>query len=169
MGKNPVTTGIHDYWTANAKVGPQETAGTPIDQPLVEAYIGLHESRFLDWLSDWEYLMTGRAVIAERQADFDLIDSKYRYRNYATYLRDFSPDSLAKLREAPTTRLVVVSRDNGKTLALVQAAIPELAGWRPDASRDFTYSVMMRDKRRLIVINLVKGGLEQQLGSALTP
>jgi hypothetical protein len=29
--------------------------------------------------------------------------------------------------------------------------------------------VMMRDKRRLIVINLVKGGLEQQLGSALSP
>jgi hypothetical protein len=27
----------------------------------------------------------------------------------------------------------------------------------------------MRDKRRLIVINLVKGGLEQQLGSVLSP
>jgi hypothetical protein len=113
--------------------------------------------------------MTGRVVISERQADFDLIDSKYRYRNYATYLRDFSSESLARLREAPTTRLVIVSRDNRKTLALVQAAIPELAGWRPDASRDFTYSVMMRDKRRLIVINLVEGGLEQQLGSALSP
>jgi hypothetical protein len=150
-------------------VKPYLDAGTTIDRSLVNAYIGLHESRFLSWLSDWEYLMTGRFVISERQADFDLIDSRYRYRNSAYYLHDFSSESLAKLREAATTRLVVVSRDNRKTLARVQAAIPELAGWRPDASRDFTYSVMMRDKRRLIVINLVRGGLEQQLGSALSP
>jgi hypothetical protein len=74
-----------------------------------------------------------------------------------SYLRDFSSESLARRREEPTTRLVIVSRDNRKTLALVQSAIAELDGWRPDASRDSTYSVMMRDKRRLIVINLVRG------------
>jgi hypothetical protein len=40
---------------------------------------------------------------------------------------------------------------------------------RPEVSRDFTYSVMTEDKKRLIVINLVKGSLEEQLGAPLGP
>jgi hypothetical protein len=150
-------------------VKPYLDGGKPIDKALVDVYVDLFETRFLAWLSEWDYLMTGRVVLSERQADFDLIDRKYPYRNVSDYLHDFSSASLTKLREATATRIVIVSRDHRKTLALLQQEIPELAGWHPDVSHDFTYSVMTKDKMRLIVINLVTGSLEAQLGAPLTP
>jgi hypothetical protein len=59
--------------------------------------VNLFERNFRGWLSEWESLMMGRAVISERSADFDLFDRKFPYRNAQKYLRDFSDASLREL------------------------------------------------------------------------
>jgi hypothetical protein len=148
---------------------PYLESGRPMDHALVEAYIDLFDRTFRGWLSEWEFLMMGRAVISERPEDFDLLDRKFPYRNAQKYLRDFSDASLRELKAARTSKLIVISRDHAATLDRIRQAFPELAGWRPDLGVDFAYATMTSDKKRLIVVNLVTGTLEGLLGAPLPP
>jgi hypothetical protein len=148
---------------------PYLSTGKPMDRALVDAYVDIYEHTFLEWLSEWGNLMTGRAVISERPEDFDLLDRKFPYRNAQKYLRDFSDESLGQLRDSRMTKLLIVSRDNAAALARIRRFFPELADWRPDPAVDFTYSVLATDKTRLIVVNLVTGSLESQFNVPLAP
>ncbi len=148
-------------------VKPYLEAGRPMDKALVDAYLNLFETQFIGWLSEWEHLLMGRMVLAERQSDIDAIDRKYPFRADGLDLREFSPATLRQVRESSMTKVIVVARDNRRTLDLVRAELPELAKWRPSAGRDFVYSVLGDDKQRLIVINLVKDAIDRHLGAEL--
>jgi hypothetical protein len=108
-------------------------------------------------------VMMGSIVMTETPADLDLLNAKFPYRPERTSAGDFSEASTQRLKAAPLTRLIIVSKDNLARLALIRNHFPELKDWRPDASRDFTYSKLLSDKRQLIVIDLVNGTLGQQL------
>lgn len=148
---------------------PYLEAGRPMDRALVDAYVNLFERNFRGWLSEWEFLMTGRAVISERSADFDLFDRKFPYRNAQKYLRDFSDASLRELKASRMSKVIVISRDHAAMLDRVRQVFPELASWRPDLNADFAYATMTADKTRLIVVNLVTGNLEALLSAPLPP
>lgn len=148
---------------------PYLEAGRPMDRALVDAYVNLFERNFRGWLSEWEFLMTGRAVLSERPADFDLVDRKFPYRNAQKYLRDFSDASLRELKASRMSKLIVISRDHAAMLDRVRQVFPELAGWRPDLTADFAHATMTADKTRLIVVNLVTGSLEALLSTPLPP
>jgi hypothetical protein len=79
---------------------------------------------------------------------------------------DYSADSFAKLKK-DYTKLIVVQGDNKRKLDLIKTNFPELAGWKPDPNKDFTYATMAADKRVLIIINLVNEPLEKQLETKL--
>jgi hypothetical protein len=146
---------------------PYLEAARPMDRALVDAYANLFERNFRGWLSEWEFLMMGRAVISERPADFDLLDRRFPYRNVQKYLSDFSDTSLRELKATRATKLIVISHDHAATLDRVRQAFPELAAWRPDLAADGTYAVMVADKTRLIVVSLISGSLEAQLRAPL--
>jgi hypothetical protein len=148
---------------------PYLNAGRPMDRALVDAYVNLFEHNFRGWLSEWDYLMIGRAVMSERPADFDLIDRNFPYRNAERYFRDFSDASLRELKATQTTKLIIISRDHAATLNRVRQVFPELANWRPDLSVDSVFAVMTADKTRLIVVNLVTGNLGAVLSAPLQP
>jgi hypothetical protein len=148
---------------------PYLEAARPMDRALVDAYVNLFERNFRGWLSEWEFLMTARAVISERPADFDLLDRKFPYRNVQKYLSDFSDASLRELKASRTSKLIVISRDHAATLDRVRQVFPELAGWRPDLAADFAHATMTAGKTRLIVVNLVTGSLEALLSAPLPP
>lgn len=150
-------------------IRPYLAAGKPLDKALVDAYVDIYERSFLPWLSEWDNLMRGRAVVSERPEDFDLLDRTFPYRNGQRYLKDFSDSSLGQLRDSRMTKLIIISRDNPSTLGRVQQFFPELKAWKPDPTADFTYAVMANDKTRLIIVNLVKGTLEVQLRTPLPP
>ncbi|MDB4908762.1 MAG: hypothetical protein JWO05_3546 [Gemmatimonadetes bacterium] len=171
---NPGSWYGQKYISAMAKqllplMRPYLDAGKPMDRVLVDAYVNVFERDFQGWLSEWEFLMLGRAVISERPADFDLIDRKFPYRNAQKYLADFSDESLRALRDARSSKMIVISRDNAAMLERVRHVFPELAGWHPDLSTDFTRVTTTADKTRLIVVNLVSGNLEAQLSASLRP
>lgn len=142
-------------------------AGKPLDKDLVDRYIAVYETRFAGWASEWDNLMSGRYVISENPADFELLDRKFRYRHVSEYYHDFSESSLAKLHEARATKLVVVAGDNERKLGLVKAHFAELGSWQPDAHQDFTYALLLSDGSPLIIVNLVASSLEKQLESKL--
>ena len=150
-------------------IRPYLATGKPLDRSLVDAYVAIYEHTFPQWLSEWPNLMRGRAVISDRQEDFDLLDKTFPYRNAQRYLTGFSDSSLRELRDSRTTKLIIVSRDNAATLARVREFFPELKDWKPDPAADFTHAIMASDRTRLIVVNLVKGTLEAQLSAPLPP
>lgn len=150
-------------------VRPYLDGTRPLDKALVDAYVDIYEHTFPQWLTEWANLMTGRAVLSDREADFALIDGKFPYRNDQLYLHDFSDASFQRLRDAGMTKLVIVSHDNQATLELVRRHFPELAGWRPDATKDFAYSAMLGDKSILIIANVAGGALDQLFASPLPP
>jgi hypothetical protein len=137
--------------------------GKPMDRSFVEAYITAYETRFPGWITEWDNLMMGRIVMTETPADINLLNSRFRYSPERQSVSDFSEESFRRVKEAPLTRLIIVSKDHRARLARIKNHFPELKDWTPDASRDFTYSKLLADKRQLIVINLVTGSLEQQL------
>ena len=141
----------------------------PMDRALIDAYVNVFERDFRGWLSEWDFLMMGRAVISERQADFDLLDRRFPYRNVQKYMRDFSDASIRDLKATPASKLIVISHNHSATLDRVRKVFPELADWRPDPKKDFAYATMTADKKRLIVVNLVTGNLEGLLSTPLPP
>jgi hypothetical protein len=139
----------------------------PIDREFVERYISAYEAKFSSWISEWDYLLSGRIVLATRQADLDLIQRKFPFSPEHTELTDFSVGSWKKVREHHGTKVIIISTDNRHTLDELKGYFPELEAWRPDVERDFTYEHLLPDRTCIIVINLVKSGLEQQLASKL--
>jgi hypothetical protein len=138
----------------------------PMDKALVDQYVAFYETKFPDWIWQWDNLMTGRTVMSENKADFDLIDRKFPYRHAAVYLPDFSESSFQALKKG-STKLIIVSGDNRRKLDLIKSHFPELHDWNPDPHQDFSYAHLMADKWQLIVINLVNGTLDKALESRL--
>jgi hypothetical protein len=140
--------------------------GKPMDKALVDKQVEIYETRFPGWLSEWDNLLTANVFLSENPADFDLLRKKFPYIHDTQEVHDFSAESLAKLKK-DMTRLIVIHSDNKRKLDLVRTTFPEIATWRPDPKKDFAYATMMRDKRVLIVVNLVSSTFEKQLEKKL--
>ena len=135
----------------------------PIDEAFIDKFISVFDANFSDWLLDPEFIMPGRYVLSDNAEDFNVIDHKFRYRPSVEYLKGISESSIQTMAQAPTTRVIVVSKDNKKKLQLIKQGFAELKDWKPDATQDFTYSVLLRDKAYLIVINSVRKTLSEQI------
>ena len=140
--------------------------GKPMDKALVDRQVETYETKFPQWIYEWDNLLAGRSVLSEEQADFDLIDRKYPYRHVNVYVHDFSNASFETLKRG-STKVVIVRGDNKRKLDLIKSHFPSLASWNPDPAADFSYVHLTPDKFQLIVVNLVKTTLEQQLDSKL--
>jgi hypothetical protein len=141
--------------------------GHPMDRSFVDAYISTYETSFPGWITEWDNVLIGRIVMTDTPSDLDLLNSKFRYRWETKSVGDFSEESFRQLKEAPLTRLIIVSKDHRARLAQIKNHFPELKDWNADPSRDFAYSKLLSDKRQLIVINLVTSSLAQQLQAKL--
>ena len=141
--------------------------GEPIDRPLIDEYVAIYESEFPGWISEWDNLLTGRYVISENPADFDLLATRFPYCPLSKYLPDFSERSFERLQESTTTKLVVVAGDNERKLDLVRSHFHDLESWRPDPKQDFVHARLLSDRTPLIVVNLVNGSLEKVFESKL--
>jgi len=141
-------------------------SGKPMDKALIDKQVEIYETRFPDWLSQWDNLLTSAVVISENQADVDVIRKKYPYIHETRTVRDYSPESFVQLKK-DRTKLLIVQGDNARKLAQIKNNFPELATWRPDPKKDFTYATMASDKRVLIVVNLVSSTFEKQLETKL--
>jgi hypothetical protein len=140
--------------------------GKPMDKALVDKQAEIYETRFPQWLTEWSNLLTAPVILTENEADFAVIRKKYPTLYPPIKATDYSADSFAKLKK-DYTKLIVVRGDNRRKLDLIKTNFPELASWRPDAKKDFTYATMTGDKRVLIVINLVNSTLDKQLETKL--
>lgn len=126
-----------------------------IDQSFIDTYIQLYERNFSDWLSEPDNIFTDRYVLSDAPSDFSVIDQNFPYRSMSQYDNPVSLAGIDKMKAAPITKVVIVSKDNPQKLAWLQQTFAELRDWTPDARQDFTYAVWLSDKTYLLVINEV--------------
>lgn len=135
----------------------------PIDKAFIDGYIKIFDDNFSDWLSEPDFIMAGRYVVSDNAEDFDIIGQKFPYGPVAEYKEGVSKSSIDKMASTPSTKIVMVSKDNKRKLQLIKEGFAELKSWKPDAKTDFTYSVLLKDKTYLIVINSVRKTTKEQI------
>jgi hypothetical protein len=137
----------------------------PIDRAFIDSYIKIFDDNFSDWLLEPELILAGGYVVSDNAEDFNIIGQKFPYRPMAEDAEGISKSSIEKMANTPSTKMVIVSKDNKRKLQLVKESFAELRNWKPDAKTDFTYSVLLKDKTYLIVINSVRKTTQEQIES----
>ncbi|MBS1605503.1 MAG: hypothetical protein JST42_22760 [Bacteroidetes bacterium] len=137
--------------------------GRSIDRPFVDRYIQLYDDNFREWITEKDNVLTDRYVLSDSAADFDVIDANYPYRSMSQYETGISRLTLEKIKKAPITKIVIISKDNRRRLSLLKQTFAELSNWTPAAARDFNHSVWLNDRTWLIIINEIQKGTEAHL------
>jgi hypothetical protein len=136
----------------------------PIDKAFVDNYIKIYDGNFSGWLLEPDNIMTDRYIIADNPDAFNSIDQKFAYRSMSQYDAGITLVNIEKLKMAPITKVVIVSKDNKNSLQLVKSQFKELADWNPDSGIDFNYVAWVNsDKTYLVIINVVKQKVEGHL------
>ncbi|HZY36090.1 MAG TPA: hypothetical protein VFE53_05550 [Mucilaginibacter sp.] len=135
-----------------------------IDKSFVDNYIKIYDDNFSSWVTETDNIMTDRYVVADTSDAFNAIDQKFPYRSMSQSDDNISVVTMEKMKQAPITKVVVVSKNNGASLQLVKHSFKELAGWNPDSESDFNYCVWIaEDKTYLIIINAVRQPIASHL------
>ena len=135
----------------------------PIDRAFIDNYIKIFDDNFSDWLLDLDHIMSGRYVLTDNSEDFKIINRKFPYLSMVEQKEGISESSIEKMAKTSSTKVVFISKDNKRKLELVTKAFTELKDWKPNAESDFTYSVLLKDKTYLIVINSVRKTAKEQI------
>jgi hypothetical protein len=141
----------------------------PIDESFINAYIKIYDDHFSDWLREADNILTDRYVLSDHADDFQVVDSEFPYRSMSQYEVGVSESSLDKLKQAPITKLVIISKENNNKLLLVKKKFMELQDWQPLDQEDFTYCLFLADKTYLIIINQVRKTTREQLADLKIP
>lgn len=107
--------------------------------------------------------MTDRYVISDDAENFNAVDAKYSYRSMTQYTPEVTSTSIEKMKEAPITKLVIISKNNSEEIHLLKHHFSQLKDWKPDYTTDFSYTLFLADKTFLIILNNVKKNTDQQL------
>jgi len=135
----------------------------PMDRDFVNRYIQLYEEHFSGWLYDPEYLMRGRVLVSENDADFDISRRLYEPAPGNEDDKGISEPVLKKLRDNRGTKVIIVNSNNKEKLLLIKKSLADLRTWHYDSNKDFVYSKFLKDKTWLIVLNNMKGTTEEKL------
>jgi hypothetical protein len=141
------------------------TEGKSIDKDFIDQYIQVFDSNFAGWLGKKDFIMADRYVIADNPDSLNLVDQLYPYRSMSGYDPELTTAAIEKMRQAPITKIAIVSKDNKRALDLIKTAFPELNGWQPDSRKNFSYAVFLADKTYLIILNNVTGNTTDRLES----
>jgi len=139
-----------------------------IDEGFVNIYIKFYEENFSEWLNEMDNLMCYRYVISDNASDFSLFRKHFPYCSLFEYQDEVTEMSVDKLKATPVTKVIIVSRENEKKLAMLKKKFTELKDWKYKAKQDFFYSVFLEDKTQLIIINAVKSTPEQLISGRIT-
>jgi len=135
-----------------------------IDKSFVDNYIKIYDDNFSGWLLEPDNVMTDRYVVADTSEALNDVDQKFPYRSMSEYDSAISAITIEKMKRAPITKVVVVSKNNAASLQLIKRSFKELAGWNPDSGNDFNYCVWIdEDKTYLVVINAVRQPIASHL------
>lgn len=129
------------------------TQNKQIDKNFVDKYIALYDSNFSNWINELDNLFTNRYVITDNADDLNYFNKNYRYTSFHQTQTPINHSSLEQMKETPITKVIIVSSDNKNKLSLVKATFPELKNWKYKVQKEFAYTVNLKDKTKLIIVN----------------
>ena len=124
-----------------------------IDKAFVDTYIQMYEQNFKQWLNEPTHIFTYRYILSENPKDVATISQFFPYVNAMEIEGKIEANNLEKMKNTPLTKIIIVSKDHEKQLALVKNAFPELKMWKYDAKKEFTHTVFLNDKTHLYIFN----------------
>jgi hypothetical protein len=134
-----------------------------IDESFINDYIQLYDQNFSGWLLEMDNIMGDRYVISDNADGLASVNSKFPYRSMSETDDQITESSLAKMKDAPITKLIIISKDNKNKLQSIKRNFIELANWRPNDQIDFVKSAFLSDKTFLIIINNIKKTIQDQI------
>jgi hypothetical protein len=142
-------------------------AGKSLDTNFIGQYIRLFDQGFAGWLTEKDFIMADRYVISDNPDSLNIVDQLYPYRSMSGYDSAVTLTAIEKMKQAPITKIAIISKNNGQELQLIKSQFNELKDWQPDSRKDFGFAVFLADKTYLIILNNVKNSTAKQF-AALT-
>ncbi len=124
-----------------------------IDKAFIDTYIQLYEQHFMHWLNEPDHIFTYRYVLSSNPNDFDTISRLFPYCSAMETREKIDLSSLEELKNTPITKIIIVSKDHTRQLALIKNSFPSLKKWQYDSQKEFTYRVFLDDNTQLFIIN----------------
>jgi len=140
-------------------------AGKSLDTNFIGQYIRLFDQDFAGWLKEKDFIMADRYVISDNPDSLNILDQLYPYRSMSGYDSAVTLTAIEKMKQAPITKIAIISKNNGQELELIKRQFTELKDWQPDSRKDFGYAVFLADKTYLIILNNVKNSTAKQLAT----
>ena len=137
----------------------------PIDEEFVNIYISLYDEHFSTWVNELDNILTYRYILSFDQNDFNYFFTNYPYASFSFMEDVIDVVSISKMKEAPITKVVVISKKNLSTLKLLTEHITELSAWNYDAEIDFVKTFDLDDKTKLFIVNSVNTSPEVLLNN----
>jgi hypothetical protein len=137
-----------------------------LDQSFIDQYIKTYDEQFSEWSHELEHLLTYRYILSDDQEDFNYFRKNYRYTSNSVYGAPIDQNSLEKMKQTPITKVIIVSNEHKRKLNLIKNTFIELEGWKFTPQKEFVYTTSLRDKTRLIIINICSTKFEPMFESA---
>ena len=134
-----------------------------IDQFFINQYIKIYDENFSDWTNELEHIFTYRYILTDNPEDFNYFRKNYRYVNKSFSESPINSNGLEKLKEAPMTKIVIISKNNKKMLSTIKSTFSELKNWSYKAKEEFIYTQFLNDKTKLIIVNITEGDFAKLL------
>lgn len=125
----------------------------PIDKNFVDHYIALYDSNFSHWTNELDNLFANLFVTTDNANDINYFNNNYRYSSFYKSQTPINHSSLELMKETPITKVIIVSSNNKSNLNLIKLTFPELKNWKYKAQNEFAYSINLKDKTKLIIVN----------------
>lgn len=140
----------------------------PIDKRFTDEYIAIYDKKFSDWLNELDNLLTNRYVITDNPSDFGFFRKNYRYSSIFQSEVPLTPIALERMKNTPITKIIIVSSDHQNKLELIKNTFEELQNWKFKSKQEFTYSIDLKDKTKLIIINQQKSTIDKLFSENFT-
>lgn len=136
------------------------SAKKAMDKQFVDEYIRLYDENFSAWTTEPVHLFTYRYVVTDDENDFNVLRKLYRRGNYYENETGVTPASLQRQAQSAVTKVIIVSSESGKKLKWIREVYPELKAWKYNPAQEFTYTVLLKDRTKLFVVNKLKSTTE---------
>lgn len=134
--------------------------GKSIDKGFVDNYIKAYEEKHANWINELDHTMSYRFILSHQQSDFKVFRQVYPYCSIMEAEDQITQGSIEKMKAAPLTKIIIVSKKHKNELALIKAMFPELKDWKYNAKKEFSYSHFLNDKSQLYIINQINSPTE---------
>lgn len=124
----------------------------PIDKNFINNYIRLYEEHYPGWITELNNTLNYRYMLSSHYSDFDIMNQLY-HASMSHEEDEITENSISKMKATTLSKVIVVSKDNANTLALIKKQFPELKHWNYKADKEFEYNVFLKDRTQLYIIN----------------